>query len=219
MIGIPCLSASFAHSIIAVIWGTPIPVTTLVVQIDPGPIPTLTQSAPASIKSLVASAVATLPAIIWRSGKASFNFLTAFKTPLEWPWAVSIVTTSTFASTKAWHLSIISLVIPTAAPTNNLPCESLAEFGYCIVFSTSFVVIRPFNLKFSSTIGSFSILAFIIFSKASSIDMFSWPVINPSLVITSPIGSCSSFTNLTSLLVRIPTKVISSLTIGTPLIL
>ena len=41
---------------------------TRVVQIEPGPIPTLTTEAPASIKSLVASPVATLPAIIVRSG-------------------------------------------------------------------------------------------------------------------------------------------------------
>jgi len=49
---------------IAVICGTPIPATTRVVQIDPGPIPILTQSAPALIKASVPSAVATLPAMI-----------------------------------------------------------------------------------------------------------------------------------------------------------
>jgi hypothetical protein len=47
---------------IAVSCGTPTPATTRVVQIDPGPMPTLTQSAPASISARVASAVATLPA-------------------------------------------------------------------------------------------------------------------------------------------------------------
>jgi len=46
----------------AVICGTPTPETTRVVQIEPGPIPTLTASAPASIKARVPSAVATLPA-------------------------------------------------------------------------------------------------------------------------------------------------------------
>jgi len=68
IIGILYLSASLAQSMIAVTWGTPIPATTLVVQIDPGPIPTFTALAPASIRSLVASAVATLPAIICISG-------------------------------------------------------------------------------------------------------------------------------------------------------
>ena len=55
--------ASFAASNIAVICGTPIPATILVVQIEPGPIPTFTQSAPASIRAFAASAVAMLPAI------------------------------------------------------------------------------------------------------------------------------------------------------------
>ena len=36
---------------IAVICGTPIPAIILVVQIDPGPIPILTESTPASIKA------------------------------------------------------------------------------------------------------------------------------------------------------------------------
>ena len=47
----------------AVSCGTPTPATMRVVQIDPGPIPTLTASAPASISAMVPSAVATLPAI------------------------------------------------------------------------------------------------------------------------------------------------------------
>ena len=47
---------------IAVICGTPIPATIRVVQIEPGPMPTFTASAPAAIKSRVASPVATLPA-------------------------------------------------------------------------------------------------------------------------------------------------------------
>ena len=52
----------------AVIWGTPMPATTRVVQMEPGPMPTFTQSAPASIRALVASAVATLPAMSCTSG-------------------------------------------------------------------------------------------------------------------------------------------------------
>ena len=40
------------------------PATTRVVQIAPGPMPTLTASAPASISAAVASGVATLPATI-----------------------------------------------------------------------------------------------------------------------------------------------------------
>ena len=37
-----------------------------VVQIEPGPMPILTASAPASISALAPSAVATLPAITWQ---------------------------------------------------------------------------------------------------------------------------------------------------------
>ena len=45
------------------ICGTPTPATTRVVQIEPGPMPTLTPSAPASTSAYAASAVAMLPAI------------------------------------------------------------------------------------------------------------------------------------------------------------
>ena len=46
----------------AVSCGTPTPATMRVVQIEPGPMPTLTASAPASISALAPSAVAMLPA-------------------------------------------------------------------------------------------------------------------------------------------------------------
>ena len=219
IIGISYSLAAFTQSIIAEICGTPTPVTTLVVQIDPGPIPTFTASTPASIKSFVASPVATFPAINWRFGYFSFIFLIAVITPFEWPWAVSTVTTSTFAFSKASILSIMSWVIPTAAPTNNLSCSSLAEFGYCLDFSISLIVIRPFNLKSSSTIGSFSTFPDSIFLTASSIEIPTWPTIRPSFVMISSIFTFSSFWNLTSLFVKIPFKVIWSSTIGTPLIL
>jgi hypothetical protein len=57
-------AAALAQSSIAVSCGTPTPATMRVVQIEPGPIPTFTASAPASISARVASAVATLPAMI-----------------------------------------------------------------------------------------------------------------------------------------------------------
>ena len=57
------LAASSAQSMMAVSCGTPTPATMRVVQIEPGPMPTLTASAPASISALVPSAVATLPAM------------------------------------------------------------------------------------------------------------------------------------------------------------
>src|SRR5512141_3279612 len=68
MTGMPDLSASLQQSMTAVICGTPAPDTTRVVQMEPGPMPTLTQSAPALMRSLAASAVAMLPATTSRSG-------------------------------------------------------------------------------------------------------------------------------------------------------
>ena len=59
--GTPCSAAAREHSSIAVTCGTPTPATIRVVQIDPGPTPIFTASAPASISASVASAVATLP--------------------------------------------------------------------------------------------------------------------------------------------------------------
>ena len=47
---------------IALNCGTTIPATNLVVQIDPGPIPTFITSTPSLIKNLAASAVAIFPA-------------------------------------------------------------------------------------------------------------------------------------------------------------
>ena len=88
-------AASFAQSEIAVTCGTPIPATTLVVHIEPGPIPTFTQSAPLSKRALVASAVATFPAKIVMSGYILLNFSSVFRTPALWPCAVSIDNKST----------------------------------------------------------------------------------------------------------------------------
>ncbi len=79
----PCFRASVAQSKTAVICGTPTPATTRVVQIEPGPIPTLMTEAPASIKSRVASAVATLPAMIGKFGYSSRNSRTLTRTPSE----------------------------------------------------------------------------------------------------------------------------------------
>ena len=52
-----------AASITAVIWGTPVPATIRVVQIEPGPIPTFTASAPALANASAPAAVPTFPAI------------------------------------------------------------------------------------------------------------------------------------------------------------
>ena len=89
IIGILCLLAASAQSFIAVNWGTPTPATILVVQIEPGPMPTLTASAPAPINAFVASLVATLPATICIL-LSRLILLTTSLTDAECPWAVSI---------------------------------------------------------------------------------------------------------------------------------
>ena len=68
MTGTSSSAASLAASEIAVTCGTPTPVTTRVVQMLPGPMPTLTASTPASSNARAPSAVATLPPITGTAG-------------------------------------------------------------------------------------------------------------------------------------------------------
>ena len=68
---LPSRAASSEHSTTAVNCGRPTPVIIRVVHIAPGPTPTLTMSAPASISWRVPSAVTTLPATIGVSGTAA----------------------------------------------------------------------------------------------------------------------------------------------------
>ena len=182
---------------------------------DPGPIPTLTASAPASIRSLVAAPVATFPAITCSSGYFPLIIRRQLSTFSECPWAESSTTTSTLASTSAPTRSSTLAVIPTPAPQRRRPCPSFAERGYLIVFSISLMVIRPTRLKLSSTIGSFSFLALASIFFASSSVMPSLAVISPSEVIDSLIFLEKSVSNLRSRLVMIPTSLRPSV-IGTP---
>ena len=64
--------ATLTLSITAVSCGTPEPVTTLVMHIEPEPTPTLTASTPALMRSFAPSPVATFPAISSQLGKAFF---------------------------------------------------------------------------------------------------------------------------------------------------
>ena len=81
MIGIPLSFKALDTLIMADNCGKPTPATTLVVQIEPGPIPTLTASTPASAKAIAAFSVAMLPAIISISN-SDLSFLTVSITPL-----------------------------------------------------------------------------------------------------------------------------------------
>src|ERR1700694_246620 len=101
MTGTPVPSNALATRAIALICGTPTPAMTRVVQIDPGPMPTLTASAPCLTRSSAASAVTMLPPITWISGYFFLILATVSNTPREWPCEVSTTTTSTPASRSA----------------------------------------------------------------------------------------------------------------------
>src|SRR5258708_7841050 len=114
----------------AVICGTPAPVTTRVVQMEPGPMPTLMPSAPARASSQAPSKVATLPASSCISGSFDFKSFTASSTFVDSPRALSTATTSPFASASYWARSRKSPVAPMAAPTRRRPGVSVAaRFG------------------------------------------------------------------------------------------
>ena len=76
----PCTASTMA-----VICGTPTPVTTRVVQMEPGPMPTFTASIPRSTSALVPSSVATLPPTSCVSGNASLSVSTVSSTPSACP--------------------------------------------------------------------------------------------------------------------------------------
>ena len=200
---------------IAEICGTPIPATIRVVQIEPGPIPTLTASAPASMSAFAAAPVAMFPAITCKFGYFALIFLTASRIFLECPCAESTTITSTCALTSASTRSIILPVIPTPAPQRRRPCSSFADCGYLICFSISLIVISPLRLKSLSTIGSFSFLAFARIFLASSRVIPSGAVIRFSEVMDSLIFLLKSVSNFKSRLVIIPTRR-PSFVIGTP---
>ena len=144
--GTPLSEHASIALITAVNWGTPTPVTILVVQIEPGPIPTLTAFAPLSTRALAASGVPTFPAMIWASGPAcSLMVRTVSRTPWECPWAVSTATASAPASNIASALSMPLSPVPVAATTRSLPLSSLQDNGLSRDLLMSLTVIRPEN--------------------------------------------------------------------------
>ena len=129
MMGTSYSAATWAASNTAVTWGTPMPATTRVVQMEPGPMPIFTQSAPASMRARVPPAVGTLPATSCTSGYRDLMRMTHSRMFREWPWAESRQSTSAPASTRAATRSSTSGVTPMAAPTSRRPCSSRAELG------------------------------------------------------------------------------------------
>ena len=101
--GTPAVRAASEASYTAVTCGTPTPATTRVVQIEPGPTPTLTASAPASTSACAPERVATLPPMTSMCAKAGSALSRAMmsRTPRLSPLAVSTTMTSTPASRSA----------------------------------------------------------------------------------------------------------------------
>ncbi len=124
---------------------------------EPGPIPILIASAPRRIRSRVASAVPTLPAMTGVEGNVFLRVFSAARTPSLWPCEESRQRMSTLAAISSRARSTRSAPAPTAAPTRSRPSESLQAFGYLICFWMSLTVIRPFSAPALSTTRSFSI--------------------------------------------------------------
>ena len=97
-----------------------------VVHIAPGPTPTFTMSAPASISSRVPTAVTTLPATIGVVGQAARTASTTSSIFAWCPWAVSITSTSTPIRTSSVARPTGSALMPTATDTSRRPCASTA---------------------------------------------------------------------------------------------
>ena len=187
MHGTPAARQASAASYTAVSCGTPTPATTRVVQIEPGPMPTLTASAPASIMACAPSRVAMLPPMICTSRKAGSFFRRRIMSSARraWPFAVSTTSASTPASIRAEARCQASPRKPTPAATRRRPWPSLVASGYCSVLTKSLTVIRPASLPFSSISGSFSTLCWASRRWASSLEMFAGPVTRFSRVMTS----------------------------------
>ena len=92
-----------------------------VVQIEPGPMPIFTASAPAAISASTPSGVATLPATICTVFDIRLMRSIAASTPPEWPCAVSTTTTSTSAAISASTRRKPSSPTPVAAATRSRP--------------------------------------------------------------------------------------------------
>ena len=146
------IRAALAQSAIAVSCGTPTPATIRVVQIEPGPMPTFTASAPASISALQPSPVATLPAMTCTRLESFFTRSTAIQHRARM--AVRRVDHQRVDACIDQRLTERSKpASPTvdAAATRRRPCSSLQAFGLAWLFSMSLTVIRPTQRPSSST--------------------------------------------------------------------
>ena len=211
--------AARAASMMAVNCGTPTPATIRVVQIDPGPIPTFTASAPAPISARVASPVATLPATTCTVFDSRLIRSTARATPSEWPCAVSITTISTPASISACERSNPASPTVEAAATLSRPISSLQAWGFKTDSSVSFSVKSPVSLPLASVTSNFSIRRDFIRLIAASRSTGSRSKARFSEVIITRTGVLSSEAKRMSRLVTMPRTRPCASTTGKPVML
>src|SRR4051794_11777480 len=216
--GTPAGRQAFATSWIAVICGTPTPATTRVVQIDPGPTPTLTPSTPASTRAWAALRVATLPPTTSTCATAGslLSRRIISSTLAECPCAMSTMSRSTPASTSAIARFSASSKIPIAAPTRSRPESSLVASGYFSLLAKSFTVIRPLSRPASSTSGSFSTLCRPSSRMASSPEVPTGAVTKGIGVMTSRTRRVRSVSKRRSRFVTMPSSRPDSSTTGRP---
>ena len=196
-------------------WGTPTPATTRVVQIEPGPTPTLTPSAPASTRACAPSRVATLPPTTCTS-VSRLSRRTMSSTCRLWPCAVSTTIRSTPASISVRARLYESSPTPTAAPTTSRPSASLVASGYWSDLTKSLTVMSPVSRPLASIRGSFSILRLASSAKASSEEMPGCAVTSGIGVMTSRASREWSGSKRMSRLVTMPTSTPAASTTGTP---
>src|ERR1035438_2341657 len=176
--GTPAGPVAREHSAIAVSCGTPAPETTRVVQIDPGPIPTLMPSTPSEINSQAPSYVATFPVMSCTCGSARLSAFTAAMTRSVCPWAVSMASTSTLRATSSCATSASWLTVNNASTTGG---SSGGSFN---------IDVNPASLApgpYSGTV--------CVYTAASNSSASSTPCVTVHLTATSSlVGSPSALT-------------------------
>ena len=202
-----CPSAPAATFATAVICGTPTPATTRVVQIEPGPMPTLTPSAPASTSAARRFGGDDVAA-------DDLQIRTVLLDPLHHLEHAAANGRARYRRRSRRRrlraarrrASSVSAPVPTAAPTRSAPRSSLQARGNSVAFWKSLTVIMPLSSKSSSTTSTFSMRCLCSSASTSSFGAFSRTVISRSCgVMTVETGASSFVSKRRSRCVTMPT--------------
>ena len=156
MTGILAARAASAQSMIAVSCGTPTPATIRVVQIEPGPMPTLIASAPASISAFVAVGGRHIARDQRDLVRDALHPRDLIEHGLRM--AVRGVDDDAIDAGVDQHFGALESLSPDveAAATRSLPSASLEAWDAASPFPCPLTVTRPTQRKSSSTTMSFS---------------------------------------------------------------